>query len=424
MVSGAAIFTIVLLCIAMIAFITEYIPVNLTIMLTAVILTIAGIVSPKEAISGFASPTIIMIVAMMVVGGALFESGVCDKVARFAMKYAKTEREMIMAMYLITGAISSVMSDTASMCVLIPLILGMCSTYGQHFSASRLIFASFLGSLAGGRLTLIGDASVFLKIAEYIESVGGTFGMFEVTKIGLPLFILNAVWLWFWGYKIIPDRQRNNSGASLARSFNENTPEWKQVGSVVILLLVVIGIIFSDKIGLTPYMCAIIGAVAVACLGVYQRGQIYTAMDWNIVVMMGGCVPLATALSNTGAADMIARGLVAIIGGSTNPYVICSVIFIASTIMTQFMSNVVMITLFAPIAISLAFEINANPVTMLIVLCMGGIMSLLTPISCGMANLAYTYGGFKFTDFFKVNISLTIITSIVTIILIPLIWAF
>lgn len=420
----AAIFTIAVLCVAMVAFITEWIPVNLTIMLTAVVLVLAGIVSPHEAIMGFASPTIIMIVAMMVVGGALFETGICDKVARFAMKYAKTERQMIMAMYLITGGISSVMSDTASMCVLIPLIIGMCSSYAKEFSASRLIFASFLGSLAGGRLTLIGDSSVFLKIAEYIEGVGGTFGMFEVTKIGLPLFILNAVWLWYWGYKIIPDRPLSRSGAALTRSFNENTPRWKQIGSVVILFAVVVGIIFSKSLGLTPYICAVIGAVAVACLGVYKAEDLYKTMDWTIVVMMGGCVPLATALTNTGAADMMANGLVYIIGGSTNPYVICSVIFIVSTIMTQFMSNVVMITLFAPIAISLANTIDANPVTMLIVLCMGGIMSLLTPISCGMSNLAYTYGGFKFTDFFKVNISLTIITSIVSIILIPLIWAF
>lgn len=420
--SNEAIFVIVVLGIAIVLFITEALPVNLTIMLSACILVAVGIVTPAELVSGFASSTIVMIVAMMVVGGALFETGVCDKIARVAAKYAKTERQMIMAIYLITGGISSVMSDTASMCVLIPLIIGMCKRHPEY-SASRLIFSSFLGSLAGGRLTLIGDSSVFLKLAEYIESVGGTFGMFEPTKIGVPLFIINAVWLWAWGWKVIPVREIPAAGNRMTGEFNEDTPAWKQVASVVILVLVVIGIIFSP-LGLPPYMFAVMGAVAVALLRIFRKGTIYNSMDWSIVIMMGGCVPLASALSSTGAADTLANGIVTIIGGSTNPYLICTVVFLMATVLTQFMSNVVMITLFAPICISLSATIGANPVTMLIVMCMGGLMSFLTPISCGMSNLAYTYGGFKFVDFFKVNISLAILTGIACIVLIPMIWSF
>lgn len=420
--SSQAIFVIVVLCVAIVLFVTELLPVNVTIMLSACVLVVSGIVSPAEVVSGFASSTIVMIVAMMVVGGALFEVGVCDKIARIATKYAKTERQMIMAIYLITGAISSVMSDTASMCVLIPLIIGMCKTH-KEYSASRLIFSAFLGSLAGGRLTLIGDSSVFLKMAEYIESVGGTFGMFEPTKIGVPLFILNAVWLWVWGYKAIPDYEISTVGSKMTGEFDENAPVWKQIASVAILVLVVIGIIFSP-LGLPPYMFAVFGAVAVALLRIFKKGGIYNTMDWGIVIMMGGCVPLATALSTTGAADVLANGIVSIIGGSNNAYLICAVIFLMATVMTQFMSNVVMITLFAPICISLAATIGVNPVTILIVMCMGGLMSLLSPISCGMANLAYTYGGFKFIDFFKVNISLAILTGIACILLIPMIWSF
>lgn len=421
--SNEAIFVIAVLCIAIILFVTEAIPVNLTIMLSACVLVIARIVSPADVVSGFASSTIIMIVAMMVVGGALFEVGVCDKIARIATRFAKTERQMIMGIYLITGAISSVMSDTASMCVLIPLIVGMCKKHPEY-SASRLIFSAFLGSLAGGRLTLIGDSSVFLKLAEYIESVGGTFGMFEPTKIGIPLFVINALWLWFWGYKAIPVCEISAAGSKMTGEFDENAPAWKQVAAVMVLVLVVVGIVFSDLLGIPPYMFAVFGAVAVAFLRIFKKGALYNTMDWGIVIMMGGCVPLATALSTSGAADMLANGIVSLIGGSNNPYLICTVIFLIATVMTQFMSNVVMITLFAPICISLAGTIGANPVTMLIVMAMGGLMSFLTPISCGMANLAYAYGGFKFNDFFKVNISLAVITGIACIVLIPMIWSF
>jgi di/tricarboxylate transporter len=90
--------------------------------------------------------------------------------------------------------------------------------------------------------------------------------------------------------------------------------------------------------------------------------------------------------------------------------------------MTQFMSNVVTITLLMPIVIAISQTINVKPEAMLMVLCIASTMSILSPIACPPANLIYDYGGYKFTDYFKSNIGLTVVFLISCIILLPLIW--
>lgn len=84
--------TIIILILAVISFLLEKIPVNMTVMLTMCALVLTGLVTPQEAVSGFASTTILMLIGVVIVGSALFETGVCDKVAAVVTRYAKTER--------------------------------------------------------------------------------------------------------------------------------------------------------------------------------------------------------------------------------------------------------------------------------------------------------------------------------------------
>ena len=89
--------TIIILICAVISFLLEKIPVNMTVMLTLIALVLTRLVTPKEAVAGFASTTILMLIGVVIVGSALFETGVCDKIASVVTRFAKTERQMIMA---------------------------------------------------------------------------------------------------------------------------------------------------------------------------------------------------------------------------------------------------------------------------------------------------------------------------------------
>lgn len=413
--------TLIILVLAVISFLWEKIPVNLTILITMSVLVLTKLVTPKEAIAGFASTTILMLIGVVIVGSALFETGVCDKVAKLAVKYAKTERTMIMSILVMATLMSAGLSNSGTVAVFIPIIMGISAS--TEFSSSKLLMNAFLGAMAGGRLTLVGDAAVNVLIGEQIKALGGEFGFFEISKIGLPLTLIMFVFMWFVGYKMLPNiKATENIDSIFADRKPKNAPKWQQHLSVLILLAVFVGMIFEKNTGIPSYMVAIIGAVVVWISGIFKEKQIYELVSIKTVILLGGMVPLATALKKTGAAQQIADLLIVLIGGSTNVYYISIIMFILVCTMTQFMSNVVTITLLMPIVIAISQTINVKPEAMLMVLCIASTMSILSPIACPPANLIYDYGGYKFTDYFKSNIGLTVVFLISCIILLPLIW--
>lgn len=413
--------TIIILILAVISFLLEKIPVNMTVMLTMCALVLTGLVTPQEAVSGFASTTILMLIGVVIVGSALFETGVCDKAAAVVTRYAKTERQMIMAILILASIMSAGLSNSGTVAVFIPIIMGI--TASTDFSRSKLMMAAFLGSMAGGRLTLVGDAAVNVLIGDQIKALGQPFGFFEISKIGVPLTIIMLIYMYFIGYKFLPDRREfSDEDQIFAQGAKKDVPRWKQIASVAVLLAVFVGMIFEEQTGIPSYMVAIMGAVADVLLGIFTEKQAYNLVSIKTVILLGGMTPLATALKNTGAAQIMADMLIRLIGGSTNVYYITIVIFILTCVMTQFMSNVVTITLLMPIIIAIAETIGVVPSALLMVLCIASTMSILTPIACPPGNLIYAYGGYRFSDYVKSNIELTLVFLVACIVMIPLIW--
>lgn len=415
-----AILTIIILILAVISFLLEKIPVNMTVMLTLLALVVTGLVEPKAAISGFASTTIIMLIGVVIVGSALFETGVCDKVAATVSRFAKTERQMIIAILVLASVMSSALSNSGTVAVFIPIIMGICAS--TKFSHSKLLMAAFLGAMAGGRLTLVGDVAINVLIGDQIKELGYPFGFFEISKIGVPLTIIMVIYMYFIGYKFLPDiKMKNADDALFEQKAPKDVPLWKQVASVVVLLAVFIGMIFESQTGIPSHIVAIMGAVADVLLGIFTEKQAYQLVSVKTIILLGGMAPLASALKTIGAADMIASLLLKIIGGSTNVYFITIVIFVLTTVMTQFMSNVVTVTLLMPIVISVANTIGVVPSALIMVLGIASTMSILSPIACPPANLIYSYGGYKFSDYLKSNIGMTVLFMIICVALIPII---
>ncbi len=413
--------TIIILLISLVLFLTEKIPVNLTIMLNLTALVLLGIVTPEEAVAGFASKTILMLIGVVIVGTGLFETGVTDKVAGMVTRYAKTEKQMIMSILVLSTIMSSALSNSGTVAVFIPIIMGIAATTG--FSRSKMMMCVFLGSMSGGRLTLVGDAITNVLIGNAIIEQGGTWSFFTISKIGVPLTVVMLLYMFFIGHKFLPLRTEFDDTDSIYQVHEPKTaPFWKQAASVIILFCVFVGMIFESQTGIPSYMVAIIGAVATVLLGIFNEKQAYQLVSIKTVILLGGMVPMATALKTTGAAQIMADSVIYIIGGTTNPYIITVIIFAVSCAMTQFMSNTVTCQLLMPIVVAIANTIGVNPISLLVVLLISSTHSLLTPIACPPANLAYSYGGFRFSDYFKSNIGQVLVSMIACVVLIPLIW--
>ena len=129
--------TLALLLFVIVMFVWEKIPLAVTSIIALLVLVLTGVLSPKDAFGGFVDNNLILFVAMFVIGGCFFETGMANRVGGIVTKFAHTERELIVAVMLVTGIMSGFLSNTGTAAILIPIVIGTASKSG--FSRSRLL---------------------------------------------------------------------------------------------------------------------------------------------------------------------------------------------------------------------------------------------------------------------------------------------
>ena len=106
--------TLIFLAFAVVMFVTEKIPLAVTSMIVCIGLVITGVLNVNDAFSGFINSNVILFVAMFIVGGALFETGMANEIGSLVTKFAKSERGLIVAIMVIVGVMSGFLSNTAT----------------------------------------------------------------------------------------------------------------------------------------------------------------------------------------------------------------------------------------------------------------------------------------------------------------------
>ena len=129
--------TLLFLLFAVIMFVWEKIPLGLTSMIVCVGLVVTGVLDWKVAFSGFIASTVILFVSMFIVGGALFETGMANRIGGLVTHFAKSERQLIVAIMVIVGVMSGFLSNTGTAAILIPVVIGIAAKSG--YSRSRLL---------------------------------------------------------------------------------------------------------------------------------------------------------------------------------------------------------------------------------------------------------------------------------------------
>ena len=122
--------TLIFLAFAILLFVTEKIPLGLTSMVVCIGLVVTGVLSVGDAFSGFINSNVILFVAMFIVGGALFETGMANEIGSLVTKFAKTERGLIVAIMVIVGGMSGFLSNTGTAAA--SNAVGICRSNGRE----------------------------------------------------------------------------------------------------------------------------------------------------------------------------------------------------------------------------------------------------------------------------------------------------
>ena len=217
--------TLLFLLFAIVMFVWEKIPLGVTSMIICVGLVVTGVLDWKTAFAGFIDSNVILFVAMFIVGGALFETGMANKIGGVVTHFAKTERQLIIAIMIIVGLMSGVLSNTGTAAVLIPVVIGIAAKSG--YSRSRLLMPLVFAAAMGGNLSLIG-APGNLIAQSVMEEMDMGFGFFEYAKVGLPILVCGIIYFAFFGYKLLPNKTGGTDSSYDEQKDFSNVPKWKQ----------------------------------------------------------------------------------------------------------------------------------------------------------------------------------------------------
>ena len=413
--------TLLFLLFAIVMFMWEKIPLGLTSMIVCVGLVVTGVLEWQTAFAGFIDSNVILFVAMFIVGGALFETGMANKIGGIVTHFAKTERQLIVAIMVIVGVMSGFLANTGTAAILIPVVIGIAAKSG--YSRSRLLMPLVFAAAMGGNLTLIGAPGNMIAQSG-MEGIGLKFGFFDYAKVGVPILIVGIIYFAFIGYKFLPNKEGSDEGIFDESKDFSHVPKWKQYLSLVILLLTLVGMIFEEQLGIKLCVIGCMGALALMITGVISEKDALASIDLKTIFLFGGTLSLAAALEQTGAGELIAEKVIGMLGDNPSPYVLTFVIFMLCCVMTNFMSNTATTALMVPIGISIAQGMGADPSAVLMACVIGGSCAYATPIGMPANTMVVGAGGYKFMDYVKAGFPLIIIATVVSMIILPIAFPF
>lgn len=176
--------------------------------------------------------------------------------------------------------------------------------------------------------------------------------------------------------------------------------------------------------GLVPAVIAgLISAGAVLLFGILTPEEIYRAINWTTVILVGAMMPLSTAIAATGAAQMLAEGLIVFVGDA-GPRALLAGLFVLTAILGQVISNTATALIIIPISVVAAFEMGISPQPVLISVAVAAAASFLTPVATPTNLMVMEPAGYRFGDYWKFGLPMMLWFFVVAVGFVPLVWPF
>ena len=426
-----AITTLCVLAVAAFLFVTELIPLAVTAMAACTALGILGVLPSKQVYAGLSNSTVVLFGGMFVIGAAMFKTGLAEAVGLWVVNKAGTgEVKLMGAVMLVTIILSSVSSNTGTVACLMPVIIGIAQA--ANIPASKELMPLAVAANVGGTITMIGTPPNVIVTGALSAAGLPSFGFFEFALIGVPLSVIVLAYMLTIGRKTIPiknagamDEEAVKAAKEEAGASDDAAPKSKTKMWISGLILIGVVVCMALNLKTVPLQtAAVTGAILCVITGCLKEKEAYAGIDWVTIFLFAGMLSVATAMDKTGAGKLIADTVVGMMGDHPNPIVLCAVLYLISNVLTQFMSNTASAALLAPIGISIAQSIGADPKPVLMAIGIAASMAYATPMATPPNTLVLGPGGFSFNDYVKVGVPLCIITFIVSVIIIPIFWPF
>ncbi|MXW56282.1 MAG: SLC13 family permease [Gemmatimonadales bacterium] len=185
---------------------------------------------------------------------------------------------------------------------------------------------------------------------------------------------------------------------------------------------VMVGFILAASLNVLPvYIAALLGALLMVCTGCVKGNEVYTFVEWRVVMLLGGMLALGLAMEDSGTAELIAREVVGR-AAEIGPRVLIASLFLICALAAQFVPTSAVAVLVAPIALSAASELDLSARALLMVVAVGSSCAFLSPFGHPVNLLVMGVGGYKVVDYTKVGAPLFLLMLLMVVFFLPIVW--
>jgi anion transporter len=427
-----AVLALIVLAVVVFFYVTEWLPIAVTTVLGCIALTWLQVAAFSVNFSGFASDTLWLVIGMVMVGAALFETGLADEMGRSIIKFiGASETRIILIVYPVAMVMSAFLNNTSTTATFTPIIKAVSAKSDGKVSAKKLLMPLAFAATSGGMLTLVGSTPPVLIHGLMVSKKMPTFGFFEWGYIGLPICIVLIIYSLtigqamakkMWGAEIEAEA-KSQKDVVVAHVERAKGPMYM---SGFILAFCIIGFMAQPTYGIGAFkfslgLVAITGAMMTVVTKCMSIKRLYELTDWNTFFVLGGAIGFAAGLDKSGAGKLIADTAVKYVGQSSS-WVVFATFCLVGVILTQMMSNTATAAMMGPIGIFVATGLGFSPIPLLMGLACATAAAYMTPVGTPPNTIVLGPGNYNFMDYMKMGGLFQLMSFIIIITLVPMIW--
>jgi len=407
---------VLLFCIVL--FVIDRIPTVLSAILGCLLMVFLGVARYEDVFGQFASPSVVMVISMMILGNGMFESGAAVWIEAVIMRLSGgNERRLLIVSAAIAALLSALMSNVVVLVMMISIFTNL-ARINKNINLKYYIITFAVAVNVGGVATMIGSAPQMNTQALLEESLGSGFAFFDYSLVGIPMIILMVIYISVIG---IPLGKKLWSQSEITQSAEavQTMPQanQKKASIMLILFISILLLLFFEPFPIAVILAA--GALISILIGCVTPHSAMKSISWSSVLKLGAFLGIMNAIRISGGADLIAKFIFDAIGEDISPYLLLLFAILVAQLISEFMANSAAMLIVLPVMLSLCAEKGLNPYCFAMAITLASSSAISCPLSNTSLTIASSYG-YKFSDFFRFNFLLGLLLDVVIFVLTPL----
>lgn len=405
---------------SLVSYLLNKIPMWITAMGAMVLLIVTGCLDMITALSGLSNTNTVLMGSMFVVAAGLRKTTFVDTLCTGVMKLTRGSFRKAYFGYILIAVLLAqlIPSPMVVFAIVSPLLAELCVKVGE--SVTKVMFPLVVVAIGTtGILPLasaVSDAAQYNGFMQTYNMTQYTFTAMDFTIARWPMLVLIPAWALFLGSKFMPDKPSQPiAGAHTAGKNQKKLSKFSDIAGTVVFFATIIFLVLGDAIGLQAWMVALVGGMLMVLCGTLDTREAMGSLPLDSILLFVGALAMGSALSATGAGEVIGNALAGVLGGSTNSYLIGGLFFVVPFIITQFMLNRAVSQIFIPLCILTCQALGANPVGPMILVTAGCLTAYLTPMSTPAIPMAMAAGGYDLKDLVKGGWLISLLIAVVYI---------